>query len=289
MSYEITHHTRTGRAYDPAYAQLRAYQKRKYSRAQGKKIVSDATLRTLVEEYLFDDQSPEMIAGRIRYHHRDVPRVSGILIRRYIKSPYGRTIESHRLRLQKKYRRRHPPREYSEGKRMITTRPRYINTRARIGDTEGDFIVSGKSGEGIILNVTDRKSRAPFLEKIWPVSIRSMENAFKRIKKRFPEMKTMTLDNDILFIHHKRLEELLGITIYFCHKHSPWEKGTNENRNKIMRIYIPKRSNIAAYSRVYIRKLEERLQRRIMKCLQYATPAEVLEMYRAKEKKKKSR
>ena len=168
---------------------------------------------------------------------------------------------------------------------MINKRPKYINTRARIGDCEGDFIVSGKSGSGMILNVTDRKSRAPFLEKIFPVSIKTMENGMRRIKKRFPEMKTLTLDNDLLFIHHEKLEKILNIKIYFCHKHSPWEKGTNENRNKLMRKYIPKRSDISKISKNFVKKLEEKLQRRIMKCLNHLTPGEVLIMHRKKKKR----
>lgn len=63
----------------------------------------------------------------------------------------------------------------------------------------------------MILIFTDRKSRASFLEKIHPVSIRCVENAFRRIKRRFPEFKTLTLDNDILFIHHKKLEEKFNL------------------------------------------------------------------------------
>ena len=251
----------------------------------GKKIVLNIELRKLVEEFLLDDQSPEMISGRIKKYHKELPNISGRVIRRFIASPYGRKIEAHIARLKKKYAHRVPRPSAMIGKCMINKRPMYINNRNRIGDAEGDFIVSGKSGSGIILNVTDRKSRTIFLEKIYPVSIKTMENGMLRIKKRFPELKSLTLDNDILFIHHKKLEKLLNIKIYFCHKHSPWEKGTNENRNKLMRKYIPKRSDISKISKLYIQRLEEKLQRRIMKCLDYKTPVEVLEMYRKKKKR----
>ncbi len=285
VSYELKTYTRKGKVYDPDYANLRAYQRRRNGSYQGKKIVLDKNLRKLVEDYLLDDQSPEMISGRIENHHTELPCVSATIIRKFIASPYGRRIEAKRKRLQKKYRRHKDSRSSMEGKRMITKRPRYINERKRIGDAEGDFIVSGRSGEGMILNITDRKSRAPFFEKVYPVSIRTMENACRRIKKRFPELKTLTLDNDILFIHHKRLEQILKIKIYFCHKHSPWEKGTNENRNKVVRVYIPKRSDLSKISRYTITQLEEKLQRKIMKCLNYRTPTEVLEVHRKRKKK----
>lgn len=285
ISYELKTFTRKNRKYDAVYAILRAYQKRRRSKFGGKKIVSNKELRKTVEEYLLDDQSPEMTSGRIKKHHKNLPSISGRIIREFIASPYGRRIEAHRNKLKKKYARRKIRSGSMKGKIMINKRPKYINTRSRIGDGEGDFIVSGKSGSGIILNVTDRKSRAPFLEKIFPVSIKTMENGMRRIKKRFPEMKTLTLDNDLLFIHHKKLEKILNIKIYFCHKHSPWEKGSNENRNKLMRKYIPKRSDISKISRGFIKKLEEKLQRRIMKCLDHLTPMEVLKKHRKKKKR----
>lgn len=285
ISYELKTFTRKNRKYDAEYAILRAYQKRRRAKTVGKKIVSNKELRRTVEDYLMDDQSPEMISSRIKKHHENLPSISGKIIREFVASPYGRKIEAHRDKLKKKYAHRKPRPSSMEGKRMINKRPKYINIRARIGDCEGDFIVSGKSGSGMILNVTDRKSRAPFLEKIFPVSIKTMENGMRRIKKRFPEMKTLTLDNDLLFIHHKKLEKILNIKIYFCHKHSPWEKGTNENRNKLMRKYIPKRSNISKISKGFIQKLEEKLQRRIMKCLNCLTPNEILMIHRKKKKR----
>lgn len=231
-----------------------------------------------------DDQSPENVSGRIKRHHQDLQNASGSLIRRYIKSVYGRRIESHRAKVFKKKRQSGKKKVTIDGRRMISKRPRYINTRKNIGDAEGDFIVSGRSGSGIILNVTDRKSRAPFFEKISPVSIRSVERAFSRIKKRFPELHTLTLDNDILFVHHKRLEKILGIRIFFCYPGRPYEKGSNENRNKIVRRYIPKGSDIAKIPHSRIKILEGKLQRQIMKCLGYRTPSEVLVAYRKRKK-----
>jgi transposase, IS30 family len=276
-------HTRNGTQYDATYAAHRAYTKRKYSRAQGKTIARDSALRKVVEAYLLDDQSPEMIEGRIRRHHTDLRSISARAIRRYIASPYGRKIEAHRAKVFKK-RRKHRPKQTLDGRRPIAKRPKIINTRGRIGDAEGDFIVSGKGGSGIILNITDRKSRAPFFEKIHPVSIKGVERAIARIQKRFPELRTLTLDNDLLFIHHKRLEKKFGIVIYFCKPHAPYEKGTNENRNKILRRYVPKGSDIAKISHARIKKLEEKLQNRIMKCLEYRTPSETLTLHRKRKK-----
>ena len=281
--YELKSFTRKGRPYDAEYAHHRAYARRKYARAQGRTIALHPELKKTVEAYLMDDQSPEHTAERIKRYHKDLPGVSGTLIRRYIASPYGRRIESHRASVFKKRRRFRRKRVTIDGRRMISKRPLYINKRKRIGDAEGDFLVSGRGGSGIILNVTDRKSRAPFFEKIEPVSVRAVERAFGRIVKRFPELQTLTLDNDILFIHHKRLEQKFKIKIFFCYPGRPYEKGANENRNKIVRRYIRKGSDISKIPRSRIKTLEEKLQRQIMKCLKYRTPGEVLARHRKRK------
>ena len=242
-------------------------------------------LQKTVDTYLLDDQSPEHISHRIKKYLKGLPYVSGVTIRTYIKSVHGRRIEAHRAKVYKKRRgRRKIPQEITD-KRMIDKRPLYIKDRKRIGDCEGDFIVSGKTGTGYLFVVADRRSRTPFLEKVLPVSIRTVENAIRRIKKRFPELKTLTFDNDLLFIHHKDMEKKFNIKVYFCHKHSPWEKGLVENRNKIIRRYIPKGSDLSQYTKKFIQKLEDKLQRQIMKCLDYRTPKEILEKYRKQKKK----
>lgn len=277
--------TRKGRLYDSKYAQHKTRVRQNYKRIRPNTIAEHPELRKTIEELLLDDQSPEHISKRIKKYRKDLPCVSGNTIRVFIKSPYGRRIEAHR----KKLRKRKPGRKRGtariEGKRMIDKRPKQINDRKRVGDMEGDFIAPGKDGDGLLLIHTDRKIRYPLLEKIFPVSIRTLTNAIGRMKKRFPEMKTVTWDNDILLICHKDLEKRFDIKIYFCHAYKFWEKGGVENRNKIIRAYIPKGSDISGYSRQYIRKLEEKLQRRIMKCLNYRTPKEMLEIHRKRKKK----
>jgi len=147
--------------------------------------------------------------------------------------------------------------------------------------------VSGKTGKGIILVVADRKSRAPFLEKITDITINNVHLAFLKIQKRFPELKTITTDNDLLLQRHKELEKLLNITIYFCHPYSSWEKGTVENINGCIRKDIPKGSDISRYSKQFIRKIENKLQRKFMDCLDHFTPLEVIIKSR-KQKKRRS-
>jgi transposase, IS30 family len=285
ISHELSRKTRKGRLYDSKYAQQKTRMKQNYKRVRSNTIVEHPKLRETIEEYLLDDQSPEHISQCIKRYHKNLPYVSGITIRIFIKSPYGRKIEAHRKKLLcRKYRHKRRSARI-EGKRMIDKRPKVINERKRVGDMEGDFVVSGKDGEGALLIHSDRKLRYPLLEKVFPLSIRTLTNAIGRMKKRYPEMRTVTWDNDLLLICHKDLEKKFRIKIYFCHSYKFWEKGSVENRNKIIRMYIPKGSDISKYSRYFIKKLEEKLQRRIMKCLNYRTPKEMLEFHRKRKKK----
>jgi IS30 family transposase len=278
----------TNGVYDPKKADHKAYVRRKYSKYQGMKIVANSKLQKFVDEKLYDDQSPKNLAGRITNHEKHLPSVSKNSIYRYIKSVYGRNIENHR-NARKKRRRggRRVLAEKLKDRVFIDERPISIAKRTRIGDAEADFIVSGKSGKGILLVVADRKCRAPFLETIPDVSIENVEFAFLRIKQRFPELRTITTDNDILFQKFKALEKLLDVKIYFCHPYHSWEKGTVENINGHIRKDIPKSSDISKYAPEFIQSIEDKLQRKIMAVLNYQTPREVLTKSR-KQKKRRS-
>ena len=248
--------------------------------------MDNSELQGFVEENLYDDQSPENISKRIKKHEKRLPSVSKDSIYRYIKSVHGRRIEYHRSkRKRRRWNRRRRSKEKLMDRKFIDERPKIVGKRARIGDAEADFIVSGKTGKGVILNVSDRKSRAPFLEQILKPTLDNVSLAFLKIKKRFSEFKTITTDNDLLLQHHKELEKLLNVTIYFCHPYSSWEKGTVENINGQIRKDIPKGSDISKYSKKFIRKIEEKLQRRIYACLDHLTPLEVIR----KSRKRKQR
>ncbi len=253
------------------------------------KIIQDRKLQEFIEENLYDDQSPPNISGRIKKHEKHLPVVSKDSIYRYIKSVYGRRIEAHRKKKKaRRWRRRAKSKKLAD-RTFIDKRPEYINKRRRIGDTEADFLVSGRSGKGVILNVTDRKSRAPFLEQIIVVTIFNVHRAFLKIKQRFPELRTITTDNDLLLQDHKELEKLLEVKIYFCHPYHSWEKGTVENTNGYVRRDIPKGSDISKYSKKFISSIEKKLQRRFMDCLNHFTPYEIIKKHREQKKRRSAK
>lgn len=271
-------------AYDPFKANHKAYVRRQKSKYQGMHIVGDKDMNKFVDEGLLDDLSPGAIAGRLKAKEKDIVGVSKDSIYRYVKSAYGRKIEAYRKKKKQRRRKRITIHPSLQDRVFIDKRPKNINTRQHIGDMEGDFVVSGKGGSGILLVVVDRKTRVAFLELIIKASISAVHEAFVRIKQRFSEMKSLTLDNDILFRKHVELGTLLGVAIYFCHPYHSWEKGTVENVNKYIRRDIQKGTDLSKLTTSFIVSLEEKLNRRPMKCLGYATPKEKLDAYRQKKK-----
>lgn len=286
ISDEINRNRVYGR-YNPTKAHQKAYVRRHDASFRGKKIVAYSELRTFIEGALCDGQSPEAIAGRIRYRERHLPRVGKNTIYRFLDSPYGRLIQEKRKK--KKRPRGHRKVTQLQDRTFIDERPKIIEKRGRVGDGEGDFIISGKSGKGILLVVVDRKLRVAFLERILTVTIDEVHAAFMRIQRRFPELRTLSLDNDLLFNMHKALEQLLRITIYFCHPYHSWEKGSVENANGVIRKEIPKGSDLSRYDDDLFPALEEKLNQRFLKCLNYATPEEMLAAHRQRRLQRKQK
>lgn len=268
-------------------AQHKAYVRRKYSKHQGMKIAHNVRLQNFVEEHLYDDMSPVAIANRLKRKEKKLPTVSKNSIYRYIESPYGRRIEHKRKKKKRKRNRGIPRMKLRGNRRSIDERPEAIDKRSRTGDAEMDFIVSGKSGHGILFVVVDRKHRVTFIEQILKPTTAAVEKAAVKILKRYPEWQTSTTDNDILFQHHRALEKALGITIYFCHAYHSWEKPSVEHANKIIRKDIPKGSDISKYSKKFIQKVEDKLNRRFMDVLDSVTPMESLQRYRKRKKRRK--
>lgn len=277
--------------YTPAKAQHKATVRRKAAKFQGMTIVANRALQDFIERELLKRQSPQAIAGRLATGLDGLPCVSRDTIERFIRSVHGRQLE-YRLKLLKqksKGRRKRPPVASLPDRTFIDDRPSVITNRERVGDVEADFVVSGKAGTGYLLTVVDRKLRSGFIRKLLPVSIANMEQSFLDVKACFPELESITTDNDLLFRYHERLEQLLGVPIYFCHPYHSWEKGTVENYNKQVRRYVPKGADISQYSPEYLSMVEARLNDRFMSILGYKTPAECLTAHRMNRAKETSR
>lgn len=276
--------------YDAKKAHNKAAVRRKAAKYQAKKIVANTVLQNFIDKALMQRQSPGAIAGRLKAGlETGLPYASRDTIETYIKSVHGRRIE-YQLKVlkagQKRRNRRKRPGTQPPGdpKVYIDDRPSVITNRERVGDLEVDFIVSGKTGSGYCLTAADRKLRVGFIRKVLPVSVGNALKALKSIKRQFPELTSITTDNDILWRYHKKLEAVLGVPFYFCHPYRSSEKGSVENYNGQARKYIKKGSDISQYGEVYMQMVETKLNNRYMKVLGFKTPAECLAEYRQQPK-----
>ena len=266
------------RKYDPQKADHKAYVRRKYdSKYQGMKVNQDKQLKEYVEEKLNLDWSPEQISGRLKYVDTDLKYAGAKGIYKFVYSAQGGLLEL-RLRYQGKSKKPADQTKTAplEGRLFIEKRPPAVNNRERFGDFEADFIVSGKNGSGALLVLHERKARYSLIKKIQSRSPDLVNRIIGELTGGFVCFNSLTLDNDIAFRKHEILSEILGAPVYFCHPYHSWEKGSVENTNKLIRQYVPKRTDISKLDDQLIKKIESKLNRRPRKCLNYKTPLEVM-------------
>jgi len=268
-------------------AHFKAYRKRWRSKIQCMKIALDPDLKKFViDSMVNENQSPEGISGRLKNVKKEIQYASSKAIYNFVRSPNGRQIERH-LYSKAVHRKGGPKRDTPvtiDGRTTIDERPKHVDNRLEFGHYEGDFIESGKDGKGSLLVIVERKTRYPFLLYL---EDRSTANVNKVIDELLANnaVKSLTVDNDISLQKHEELSELINATIYFCHPQCPQEKGTVENRNKAIRRYIKKKTDLSSFSKEFISEVERKLRDRFMKCLDYKTPREVFECEIQKTKK----
>lgn len=273
--------------YTARKADFKAYQKRWRSKVQCMKVAMDPQLKKFVTDGMTnDDQSPEGISGRLKHVKTDIQYASAKAIYNFVWSPNGRHIERHLY--SKAVRKRGGPKRDRpvtiDGRILIDERPKKVNARLEFGHYEGDFIESGKGGKGSLLVIVERKTRYPFLKYLEGRTTESVNQAVEELIGENP-VKSLTIDNDISFQKHEELSELIDAAVFFCHPQSPHEKGTVENRNKAIRRYVKKKSDLSQYSPGHFTEVERKLRDRFMECLCYKTPREVFTAELQKQKR----
>lgn len=267
-------------------AHHKAYVKRRNSKIQCLRVATDKNLRSFVEKNIEDDQSPEGISGRLKYVEKEIKYASFKAIYKFVKSVHGRKIEKH-LYSKAVKKRGGPKRGISstiDGRMMIDERPLEVENRIEFGHWELDFIESGKDGKGHLLVLVERKTRYPFLKYLEVKSNQAVNKSVECLLEEYPVL-SITTDNDISLQKHQELADLLDTLIFFCHPQSPHEKGTVENRNKAIRRYVKKRSDLSQYALSHFKMVEDKLRNKFMKCLGYKTPKETFEAELQKQNK----
>jgi len=278
---------RVRRKYTRQGAEQKAYLRRKRSKLQCLKVAMDPKLKKYVTENIESHQSPEAIAGRLKHVEKNLLYASTKAIYAFVHSPHGRKIEKHLY--SKAVKKRGGPKRGTrkvsiDGRIMIDKRPKRVEKRKEFGHFEGDFIESGKDGEGSLLVLVERKTRYPFLVYTENKTTAHI-NALVATTLAHVQVESITLDNDLSFQKHIELSALLDAIVFFCHPYQSSEKGTVENRNRAVRRYVPKKTNLSSVSIERFKEIETILRTRHMKVLNFKTPAEAWNIEMEKEKK----
>ena len=160
--------------------------------------------------------------------------------------------------------------------RLIHDRPEEIGGRSIGGHWEGDLI-KGAGNKSAVGTLVERKSRFVVLVKLPDATAASVLQGFSEAFERIPAVirESMTYDQGKEMACHEALSERIKMDIYFCDPHSPWQRGSNENTNGLIREYLPKGIDLSQFDQEYLDKIARALNGRPRKVLGFMTPEEV--------------
>ena len=273
-----------GYQYRAAIAHSRAC-RRSHRPRKKRKLDINEPLRQFVFEHLDKRWTPEQIAKRLKaLYPLDMDmRISHEAIYSYLYVwPCGslRKVILKCLRRRHKYRRVHskgrPKNEAIQDFISIEQRPKEVADRIIPGDWEGDLLM-GHNNASALGVLVERTTRMIFLVHLKNKDATTVRIAFGRKFKHLPEglKRSLTYDNGQEMAQHKLFTKNTRIQVYFAHPHSPWERGTCENTNDILRQFFPKGINFNKVSLREINKVQNLVNDRPRKVLGFSTPHEV--------------
>lgn len=272
----------TDGAYRPSKAQERTNGRRRRSR-QVRHHGDEVYAR--IEALLRSEQwSPEQIAGELA--KRGLARISAMTIYRYVQADMrsGGTLKRW-LRHGRKRRRKRtfgPERRGKlQGKPMIDTRPEAVEERTEPGHWEGDTVMGATGERACILTLVERSTGLALVAKLAHRTTTAVNRAaLQLINGSGLPFKTITWDNGTEFHGYRALDEATSVQSYFAYPHRPWQRGSNENFNGLLRQYVPKRSSVARLRQSDCDALAHKLNTRPRKRYGYQTPIERYEELR---------
>ena len=160
----------------------------------------------------------------------------------------------------------------------IAHRPEVIARRERVGDWEGDTIVGARRSGGVV-SLVERQTGYAVLAKVDQLTSAPVEQVIRRRLRPLPASRrlSITFDNGSEFAQHSRLTKALGIQVYFAQPHSPWQRGTNEHTNGLVRQFLPKGACFRDVTHPAVARIQSLLNERPRKKLGYLTPKEAFE------------
>jgi IS30 family transposase len=254
-------------------------------------------LRREVQDRLRDDHSPEQIAKRLRQDYPNDPEMwvshETIYQSLYVQSRGGlkRELAKH-LRTGRSLRKPHRSSQERRGRIPgmvnISERPAEVADRAVPGHWEGDLIMGSAESNSAVGTLVERTTRFVMLLHLpGGHTAEIVQEAMVNKMATLPEQLRLSLtwDQGKEMANHIQIAEATGMQIYFCDPHSPWQRGSNENTNGLLRQYLPKGKDLSFYGPGLLDQIATQLNGRPRKTLDWRTPAEALDALLSEQSK----
>ena len=277
----------TRAAYRAGDAHREAWGARRRPRRPGK-LQTSPRLRAYVLAQLAQRWSPEQIAKRLwqdypedptmRLSHETIYQYLYVLGRGALKRELQRTLRQARPYRQRRWLTQDDRRGTIPDMISIEERPPAVAARTVPGHWEGDLLMGGTRSRSALGVLVERQTRFLLLVPLRQKTAGAVREAFTAAIRRLPATlcQSVTYDQGREMAEHRRFTMATQMTVYFCHPHSPWERGTCENTNGLLRQYFPKGINFHRVPRAAIREAEQQVNGRPRKVLAWQTPSEAL-------------
>lgn len=269
------------------YRAIRADQRAQQQALRPKscKLSTYQDLRDMVISKLKERWSPQQIAGWLsrqfpddrtkQVSHETIYRTLFIQSKGVLKKELQQYLRSKKAMRSSRYKPiLHAPHGGMPGAISISERPASVEDRAIPGHWEGDLIVG--LNQSYIITLVERTTRFVLLAKLDNKKADTMVKALVKQAKTLPQAlyKSLTWDRGVEMKGHQKFTLATDIQVYFCDPKSPWQRGTNENTNRLLREYLPKQTDLSVHSQKELDKIAKQLNERPRKTLGFETPAE---------------
>jgi IS30 family transposase len=252
------------------------------------RLATHRQLQQMVASKLVQDWSPEQISGwlkqsypddeSLRVSHETIYRSLFIQARGALKQELIRHLRSKRRIRRSRHASVHG---HSQGKIVdaisIRERPAEVEDRAVPGHWEGDLLRGG--GNTHVITLVERQSRFCVLVKVSGKDTATVVTALIQYVRQLPAAlrRSLTWDRGLEMAEHKSFTMATDVQVYFCDPQSPWQRGSNENTNGLLRQYLPKKANLSRFSQSELDEIALRLNTRPRQTLGFRTPADKLQ------------
>ena len=271
--------------YDPVIAYFGAVRRRSLSRSGVRKLRAGTLLFDVVVGQLRQGWSPLQIAGRLRLMEPEGTGLRACHETIYVALyalPRGELRRQLLACLRQGHQKRRPRSRGTDRRGFVTddvkiaARPEDVAERLIPGHWEGDLI-KGAGNRSAVGTLVERTSRLVMLARMEACDATTTQRAFERLFERVPDdlRKSLTYDRGTEMARHQHLTRNTGVKVYFADPYSPWQRGSNENANGLIREYLPKGTDLSVHTQDELDDIAYRLNSRPRKILNFRTPYEV--------------